>query len=265
MTSTPLYFIPLKSRQLIKVTGEDRRSFLQGLITNDIDLLGNGSVMLYACMLTPQGKFLYEFFIFEDGDVTYLDTEASRAEECLKRLTMYKLRAKVELSLDDTLKCYVGSSDTKTDDGFQFADPRHEDAGQRYYLTDFNNEAKGTFDTYDQHRISLGLLDGSRDMEPERTTMAEARMDAHNGVSYTKGCYVGQEITARMHHRGLVKKELLPLERLDDTSWEVGEKISLDGKEIGHITSHCGSYAIAQIKCDAKDALDQQSTLKLLL
>lgn len=253
MTSPQTPFIPLENRSLIKVTGEDAAEFLQGLITNDITLLDSQD-SLYACMLTPQGKFLYEFFIFKDGDIYFLDTEKDRLAECLKRLQMYKLRAKVMLEADDSALCFA-SLDAKPnlDNSYIIPDPRHEQAGWRIYTTEALTPA-APFEVYDCHRIRLGLPDGARDITPERSTMAEARMDAINGVSYKKGCYVGQEVTARMHHRGLAKKQLIPV-KMKGTLPTTGQNLVLEDKVIGEIRSVCHEFAMVLTRIEIYDKL----------
>ena len=270
MVNTPqeasdLSLIHLPNRAVIRISGTEKTSFVQGLITNDIHLLETQS-SLYACMLTPQGKFLYEFFIFKDGDDFLFDTEKNRVEECLKRLTMYKLRAKVAIKIEADMQCFATFSQCAASD-ICIEDPRHTQAGYRCYVASSAKLPAQTlsFETYDAHRIKLGLPDGAQDMEVERSTMAEARMDQINGVSYKKGCYIGQEITARMHHRGLVKKELIPIQSLKDQFPESGENIIIDDKAIGIARSSCQDVGIALIKKEHMPLLNTSSAYKCLI
>jgi len=202
-------FVTLHNRALLKVSGPDAASFLQGLITNDIHKLDNQEPMIYACMLTPQGKFLFDFFILKMGDAYMMDIEGgARAQDLLKRLETYKLRADVTLELADQIPVYaiLGGLDPAG-----IPDPRHKDIGNRSFErpdNDFDDIHEADFDMWDYQRITLGIPDGSRDLIPEKSTMDEARMDTLNAIDYDQGCYVGQELTARMHYRELGKKHL---------------------------------------------------------
>ena len=195
------YFIKLKNRGLIHLEGSDRHDFLQNLVTNDISLLTTDQ-SVYACLLTPQGKFLHDFFILEGDGFTLLDCEGgARAQDLYSRLNMYRLRKDVQISIEEQNDVYaVFNADTG------LPDPRHQAMGRRSFEKPDLPEAP--FETWDALRISLTIPDGSRDLIPEKSTMAEGRMDTLNAVDYNKGCYVGQEVTARIHHKGLAKKQL---------------------------------------------------------
>ena len=206
--ATKPFFVTLPARALIHIGGAEAQHFLQNLITNDMELLAT-QPSLYACLLTPQGKFLFDFFINRNGDDYLLECGGgARAEELLKKLTMYRLRSKVNLSLDNNRAVYVIFGTGLP------ADPRHPDLGHRTFVKPDMEERP--YETWDRLRISLGVPDGSRDMEIEKSTMIESRIDVFHGVSFTKGCYIGQEITARMHNRGLAKKHLIPVEITGD-------------------------------------------------
>ena len=170
---TKPFFVTLPNRAFIHIGGAEAHHFLQNLITNDMELL-TAQPSLYACLLTPQGKFLFDFFISSDGDDYLLECEGgSRAEELLKKLTMYRLRSKVNLSLDNSRLVYVIFG---TD---QPADPRHPALGHRTFIKPDMEE--GPYETWDRLRISLGVPDGSRDMEIEKATMIESGIDVFNG------------------------------------------------------------------------------------
>lgn len=202
--SRPVY-TALPHRAVITVTGDDAFHFLQGLITKDLTKF-DSSPLLYACLLTAQGKFLYDFFIRKIDDGYSLDCEGgARAEALLKKLKMYKLRAKVDLTLDHSITVYqIFNGDYN---GNALPDPRHTQAGYRTYNQPTDIDAV-PFDVWDEYRIRLEIPDGSRDLIPEKSFIHEARLDEFGAVSYTKGCYVGQELVSRMHHRGLTKKIL---------------------------------------------------------
>lgn len=212
----PVY-TALPNRAAITISGADKTTFIQGLITQDIQKLDDHP-LIYACLLTAQGKFLYDFFIrkgvVDGNDVYILDCEGGdRATSLLKKLRMYKLRSQVDLSLSDNLfvaQIFSGDIDPLPQVESQaecYADPRHALCGYRAYAKPTNID-EAPFDTWDAHRIRADIPDGSRDLIPEKSFIHEGRLDELNAVSYSKGCYMGQELVSRMHHRGLAKKHL---------------------------------------------------------
>ncbi len=197
------YYTSLSGRGLIHLEGPDRHDFLQGLITNDMNALKPGEA-LYACLLTPQGKFLHDFFVSEGDGFTLLECEGGeRAQDLYERLNKYRLRADVQISVEENVPVYVIFGEQNAPGYF---DPRHPDMGFRSF--EKPDLPEKPFEQWDRRRIELGIPDGSRDMVVEKSTLDEAHIEKWNGVSYEKGCYVGQELTARMHHRGLGKKHL---------------------------------------------------------
>jgi hypothetical protein len=197
-------FVTLEHRGLITLEGPDTREFLQALITNDIGKL-TPATPLYACLLTPQGKFLHDFFAVEREDgAILLDCEGGvRVADLAKRLTMYKLRKDVTIETQENHAVYAVLDSPAPG----LPDPRHPALGRRS-STKPDNLPEAPFETWDRLRISLAIPDGSRDFEVGTSTMDEARMDSLNAIDYEKGCYIGQELTARMHYRGLGKKHL---------------------------------------------------------
>ena len=177
------------SRGYISVSGTDSKRFLQNLITHDMDLL-DSHAYLHACLLTPQGKFLHDFFITRSDTGFVLNCEPSaRADDLFKKLSLYKLRAAVEI-----LK-YNDQLSYRTPYGYSFID----------------SENSMDEETWEIHRLSLARADGARDAEIGSSTLDELNL-TECAVSYTKGCFIGQELTARMHHRGLGKKRLYAIE-----------------------------------------------------
>lgn len=228
MPETP-FFTKLENRGLIHIEGADRHSFLQNLITNDIDGL-SVTAQVYACLLSPQGKFLHDFFVLEGDGFILLDCEGGeRAADLYKRLSMYRLRADVKLSLEENNSVYA----ILNTDKFGLVDPRHEDLGYRSF--EKPDLPERPFSAWDTRRIELCIPDGSRDLIVGTSTMDEAHMDTLNAISYTKGCYIGQELTARMHYRGLGKKHLqmVKLEALPDKA---------------ELRSTCGEIGLALVK-----------------
>lgn len=242
------FFVKLKNRGLLHIEGDDRFDFLQGLISNDVSLL-DSQPAIYACLLTPQGKFLHDFFIIKGNDFLMIDCEGEeRAQDLYKRLLMYRLRSKVQISIEEHNDVYAVIGDTP-DSGY--ADPRHRALGYRLFEKPTGMEAQD-FDAWDFLRICSGVPDGSRDMEIEKSTLLECNIDKLNGVSFKKGCFVGQELTARMHHRGLAKKHLYTVKGDLPVS---GEDITVDGKLVGVMRSSCADSGLALIKDNLVDML----------
>ncbi len=228
--SQEAFFTTLKNRGQVKISGKDRRSFLQNLITNDMNLLDEQNIV-YSCLLTPQGKFLFDFFISQSNEMLIIDCEgAERSHDLIKLLNMYKLRADINIEVIENAPVYaiIGSPD------YGYKDPRHKDMGYRSYEKP-DDLPEQNFDRWDYLRISLSIPDGSRDMIVGRSTLLECNIDKLNGVSFDKGCYIGQEITARMHYRGLVKKHLRTV-KLDELQ---------DGAEL---RSSCRDIGLALVK-----------------
>ena len=245
MTEAP-YIVNLKNRGKIIISGTDNRTFLQSLITNDIELL-NSQPCVYSCLLTPQGKFLYDFFITQDNDgALHIDCEGGeRTKELGKLLNMYKLRANanIEIIEDSPVYAVINSSDH----GYQ--DPRSPDIGYRAYTKPDLPEKD--FAHWDALRISLCIPDGSRDMIEGKSTLLECNIDKLNGLSYDKGCYIGQELTARMHYRGLAKKHLQTVTAKDlelETLPSSGEPIIKDDKKIGEMRSSSDDIGLALLR-----------------
>jgi len=281
-------FAILDSRAVLDVAGEDRVAFLQGLVSTDVATVTE-TAAIHTAFLTAQGKYLHDFFIAEHGESFLLDCEAARADDLKKRLSMYRLRSKVTIEARDDLAVAVafgaGAVDAlgladeagaarALDDGVAFVDPRLAAVGARAILPGDTAEATlteaglavGTAADYDRARLSLGLPDGSRDLVPEKSILLENGFDELNGVDWDKGCFLGQELTARTHYRGLVKKRLMPVE-IDGPLPEPGTLVMLGDKEAGEMRSGApsaedGALGLALLRLDAveraaesKDAL----------
>jgi folate-binding protein YgfZ len=199
----------IDNRALLRFSGPDAKSFLQGLVSNDV-LRATPDQAVYAGLLTPQGKFLHDLFILEHDAGLLLECEAQRLDDLRQRLLRHKLRAKISLDVEPKLKVYAGWDDTPHPLAPAVIDPRLPELGWRAYADGIACDA--TFSDYDQHRLSYGVADGSRDLELDKSTLQEGNFDLINGISFSKGCYLGQELTARIHYRGLVKRRLYPLQ-----------------------------------------------------
>jgi len=253
MTAQPSMIASLPDRGVIAVSGEDRKSFLQGLITNEIGRL-DPATPLYAALLTAQGKYLHDFFLVEDGDRILFDVEADRRADLLRRLTLYRLRARVtldDLSEDMAVTAIWNvAAPPAFPEALVYADPRLPGLGFRVLAARATAPVPTTdAHAYDLHRLSLGVPDGARDLEVERTLILEGNLDALNGVSFEKGCYVGQELTARMKYRGKVRKRVLPV-TVAGALPEPGTPITDGAREIGTLRSGRGTRALALLRVE---------------
>ena len=201
----------LDDRAVIALSGPEARDFLQGLVTNDVEKLKPG-VGLYAALLTPQGKILYDFFIVEGDGAILLDVHADAAAAIAKRLGFYKLRAKVEIQVRDQLAVLAGWDGEQPKYAVTYADPRVSEMGVRA----IGAKAEMPSDTlpsdaYHTRRKSIGVPEAS-DFGQDKIFALDADLDELHAVDFAKGCYVGQEQTARMKHRGTARKRLLRVE-----------------------------------------------------
>ncbi|HEU4837940.1 MAG TPA: folate-binding protein [Micavibrio sp.] len=245
------FSIALPRRGLVHIEGEDRKSFLQGLVSNDMEKVSPGKIT-YACLLTPQGKFLHDFFIHEGDNFLLLDCEGgARAQDLHDRLNKFRLRAKVKLSVEENHPVYaiLPSSHTGLDPGSTDPDlrldakidPRDSRLGHRTFQKPPCEEK--AFEEWDRLRISLTIPDGSRDMQPERATLLESHIDKLNGIDWQKGCYMGQELTARLHYRGLAKKHIHTV-KIDGAA----PAPFSDLPNGGTMLSSCGDLGLALLK-----------------
>ena len=194
---------------MIELGGEDRITFLQGLVSNDVTQARPGHAV-WAALLTPQGKWLADFFILADAERLLLDCERGQVAMLMQRLSRFRLRSKATLRLAEELCVYAAWDGALTEHGISAPDPRLPEAGLRLLsATPLPTTALEV--DWDRHRLALGLPDGSRDLEAEKTVLLEAGFDELNGILRTKGCYMGQELTARTKYRGLVKRRLVPV------------------------------------------------------
>ena len=187
----------LTDRALIRVAGEDVRGFLQGLVTQDVIGLDTAAPR-WSGLLTPQGKALFDFLLWSDGDSVLIDCAAESADALARRLAIYRLRRPI------TIERIAGAVHWSLEGDRGAPDPRLAELGRRW-LGDPGEAATGWL----AHRLSLGVTEGIAELGSDKTLWLEANARELNGVSFTKGCYVGQENTARMHHRAKVNRRLV--------------------------------------------------------
>jgi folate-binding protein YgfZ len=275
---TGLTYVSLTGRGLVRLSGDDTTGFLQALVTNDVERVTE-SRAVYAALLTAQGKYLHDFFMFRHQGALWLDCEGLRTDDLLRRLARYKLRAKVEMAdaggelsvfalLGEGACDALGLSDgtgaaAAFGGGIAYADPRIAAIGARAALppgqaAEFLVAAgfkAGTAADYDRLRVSLGLPDGSRDMEVERTMPLENGFEEFNGVDFDKGCYVGQEVTVRIKTRGLVRKRLFPV-AIEGEAPACGTPVMRGDAEAGRIRAVVDGAGLALLRLDHVEAAE---------
>jgi len=272
MADTRIALLP--DRGVVSVMGEDAEKLLQGVITNDMGLLTTQPA-LHAGLLTPQGKILFDFFVVRAADGFLLETARDKAAALADRLKLYKLRAKADIrdvSSDYSVAAIWGGTYEPHGRGkapLLFADPRLAAMGARELVTigsDWalaNEEAdSATQDEYHAHRIGLGVPEGGKDYAFGDTFPHEALFDQLAGVSFTKGCYVGQEVVARMQNRGTVRKRVVPVNGAGALP-APATAIVAGGVEIGTLGSVAGERGLALIRLDrAAEIADRGEMLR---
>ena len=259
----------LADRGVVKVSGEDARRFLDGLVTTNIELVQPG-IARFGALLTPQGKIIADFLITEasigQGGGFLLDCPKALAQQLSDRLGFYKLRAKVAVeNLSDSLgvlAVWDGEPSLKPD--LTFADPRHDKIGWRILVPqDLATKAAAALGAtvsdvaiYEAHRIACGVPRGGTDFVYGDAFPHEANMDRLNGVDFDKGCYVGQEVVSRMEHRGTARTRIVRM-RLDGSTPEVGAAVVAGDKSLGTMGSSAAGLGLALLRTDrTSDALD---------
>ncbi len=217
----------LFDRAIIEISGEDRKKFLQGLVTNDVNK-ANDKNLIYTMMLNAQGRFLYDFFICEISEKLIVDCLASRRDEITQKLNLYKLRSKVEIKKNDEIRVFQDFS------AGQFEDPRNIELGFRSYSS---QEPTSVENTYHQKRIFLKIPESEHDLTYEKSLILEFGFDNLNAIDYQKGCYIGQELTSRTHYLGQIRKKIFHIKINADQAPEKNSEITCEGKPAGLILS----------------------------
>ena len=257
----------LDERGIVAIAGEDWRGFLQGMVSNDVMRIGADRV-IHAAFLTPQGKYLHDFFMAASEDGVLLDCERERAPDLMRRLGIFKLRAKVTIadrSDDFAVAALFGDGVAVGEpgaamplaDGTAFVDPRLAAAGMRAVLPgdgaaqalEAAGFAAAPREAYDTLRLRLGLPDGSRDLVVDKAILLENGFEELNGVDFDKGCYVGQELTSRTKHRALIRKRLMPV-AIDGPVPSAGTEITCDGENAGEMRSARDGIGLALMRLE---------------
>ena len=264
-------FVSLPRRGVLTISGADRREFLQGLTSNDIRRV-SGERAVHSAFLTPQGRYLHEFFVVEQGEALLLEGEAERLEDLRKRLSIYRLRSKVVIGLAPEWAVFALTGDDAAAalglpaeagrasglaGGVVMVDPRLAGLGLRALLPAAAGTAPreaagftaGAFEDYDRLRLRRGVPDGSRDLVIEKSLLLENGFDELAGVDFQKGCYMGQELTARTKYRGLVRKRLLPV-TITGPAPAPGTPVLLGEREAGEMRSSAGDVGLAMIRLE---------------
>jgi folate-binding protein YgfZ len=246
------YLAHLPGRGVISIIGADRVSFLNGLVSNDAALVIPGR-SVWAALLTPQGRYLSDFFILSDDTALYLDAPLEAVGNVLVKLKRFRLRAAVELAdVSAQFQVYATWGGVPPQIPITAPDPRLPEAGFRS-LSETAQQPNASAADYAAHRLSLGLPDGPPDLEPDKTLLLEAGFDELGGVAWDKGCYMGQELTARTKYRGLVKRRLIPV-TLSEAAPPPGTPILAEGVEVGSLRGASRTRHVAD-RCAEKTTL----------
>ncbi|PTM41424.1 folate-binding protein YgfZ [Bosea sp. 124] len=254
----------LIDRGVIRVSGEDARDFLQNIVTNDMDAVTPDQAG-YGALLTPQGKIICDFLVVAvpegEGGGFLLDTPLLQTADLMKRLKLYKLRARVALDDLTEATAVIASCDGAAlpeEAGLVYVDPRLPGLGQRA-MTDRDGAAEiatASADAWHASRIALGVPEGGRDFTYGDAFPHEALLDQLGGVSFKKGCYIGQEVVSRMQHRGTARTRVVPIVFVDGIAAETGSDATAGGKALGRIGSGANGRALALLRLDrVADAL----------
>ncbi|MDF1600492.1 folate-binding protein YgfZ [Mesorhizobium sp. YIM 152430] len=247
--------VHLTSRAIVSIDGPEAEHFLQNLITPDLAALAPGEAKPGA-LLTPQGKILFDFLIFQSDDGLRLECRADIADDLVKRLTIYKLRAKVGIVKQDQALVAVswGDDSRSSQSGSSVRDLRFEDVVLRHYAT--TPPATADEATWTALRAQNGIAESGADYDLSDVFPHDVLYDQNGGVGLRKGCFVGQEVVSRMQHRGTARRRVM-IAASDDALPDAGTEITVDGRPVGTLGSNARGKGIAIVRIDrVKDALD---------
>lgn len=257
-------YITLKDRGFISVSGIDKEKFIQSLITNDIIKVTEDN-SIHSLMLTPKGKFLYGFFIIKNNNSYLLDCYKDYIPEIIKKLSMYKLRSNVEIKEKPDIESFAFTGKNineifglekegetiRKDENIYYTDPRSRSMGIRgviinkELLYNRDNLKEGSLEDFEYLRIRNTIASCEKDMEATKSFPHKYNFDKLNSISYDKGCYIGQEITARMHYKGVSKESLYTVISKEKTDAKKGDEILLNNKPAGYLSSYIDNIGVA--------------------
>ena len=259
------YFFHHFNSRFFKISGKDSKPFIQNLITNDIQKCNNGSI-IYSCLLTPQGKFLADFFIFNINGNYFFETNEKFYNNLLNKLKIYKLRSDIQIEeISDLYSYSIFKFDYKTDYIILINDPRNNNLGNKLILnhkikiTD-NNIKKISETEYHEILIASTIPYSPFDILENKSLLLENNFENINAIDWDKGCFVGQEITARMKYRGLLKKKLYSL-KLKTGSVTIGDELIISNKKIGKIVSIANSNIFASLNINFVNDLKKNNNI----
>jgi len=265
-------YYKLENRSLIEISGKDKFSFIQGIISNDVEILKKKS-SIYSAILSPQGRFITDFFLSIFKDSFLIEIQKEDESLLLQKLNMYKLRSEIQIEVKKNINILLISHDSELDlNSFDsnflcFDDPRFKKLFRRLYFFEKSNELfilknklkRITNSAYNSLRLEHSIPDFYFDSIKHKSLLLEMRFDELNGISWTKGCYMGQEITARMKYRNLVKRKLFKIKILFKSKIE--EDIKFEDTVIGKITSHNKMNGLAYIDIKLIDQFFDQNLI----
>ena len=246
MTSKPTTALKLNNRSLVRFMGDEAVDFLNDLITADVSLIATSHVQ-QAMLLTPQGRILYDMLISRDGHDVIIEIDADRRNDFIKKMMMYRLRRPVQITPDDRdVYVLIGIEDDNS-----LNDPRFDQPIKRFYGS--RDDQSGDDAQYQALRYQYGVAEGASDLPPEKALPLEARLDLNQGISFEKGCYIGQEVTARTRYRGLVKRSYLPilLDRHVACPADITSQDRVVGQLLGLVEQDNGWIGLASVRLEA--------------
>ena len=271
--TTSNYF-NLADSKFLSISGEDRGNFLQDLITNDIHKCDSTN-SIYSCLLSPQGKFIADFFIIDHKNSYLIETHKKFVKDLINKLKIYKLRAKVEINIvDDLLSLSIIENNDLLQseaDILLFKDPRNDKLGNKIFVAKNKfkeiekkyNLIEDNFEKYRELLIKNLIPFSSEDLIQDKSLLLENNFDKINAIDWEKGCYVGQEITARMKYRALLKKQLYALELISGNI-NIGDKIVEKEVNLGQVISKANQYIFCMLKIElVKEKSKKKSLLEI--
>ncbi len=257
------YFFHHSNSRFFKISGEDCISFIQNLITNDITKCRENDI-IYSCLLTPQGKFLADFFIFNKNNSFYFETNKKFYDNLLSKLKIYKLRSNIIIEEIDNLYSYtLFNIEYNLQKIIQIKDPRNNNLGNKLILQNKIDLSNITINQINETKYHEILISNTTpyspiDVSENKSLLLENNFENLNAIDWEKGCYVGQEITARMKYRGLLKKKIYSL-KLKNGSIRAGDELIINNKKIGNIISIANSNIFATLNINFVDELKKDS------